>query len=150
MLLDTRVLLWWLAGAPLSAAASAAIADPVHVSSASIWEISIKRAIGKVDVDGDLVALMGHDFEPLPIVFAHAELAGRLPNHHHDPFDRMLIAQAVLERLVLVTRDGKLGAYDVLGVSDEDPLRDCGPQPAGVRNWPSCSTLLITFRPGLR
>ena len=87
MLLDTRVLLWWLAGAPLSAAASAAIADPdnlVHVSSASIWEISIKRAIGKVDVDGDLVALMGHDFEPLPIVFAHAELAGRLPNHHHD------------------------------------------------------------------
>lgn len=117
ILLDTSVLLWWLAGAPLSPDAVARIADPANlvlVSAASVWEIAIKRALGKVRLRGSVV---GHatsaGFELLAISAEHAERAGALPHHHRDPFDRMLVAQAQAERLVVATRDSAFRAYQV-------------------------------------
>jgi PIN domain nuclease of toxin-antitoxin system len=93
------------------------IADPradVYVSSATIWEAGIKRALGKLTIDGDLAfAITDSGFTPLSIEYRHAALAGALPPHHRDPFDRVLVAQAQLEGLTLVTRDPRLRAYDV-------------------------------------
>ncbi|MEZ5331489.1 MAG: type II toxin-antitoxin system VapC family toxin [Thermoanaerobaculia bacterium] len=119
LLLDTHAFLWWLQDAPqLSATARDAVADPgslVFVSAASIWEIAIKRSLGRIDSgEADLVAeIEANDFVELPIAARHAEAAGSLPRHHEDPFDRMLVAQARLEGLTCVTRDGAFGAYDV-------------------------------------
>ena len=118
LLLDTHVLLWWLAADPaLSSAASEAISDPdteVRVSAVSGWEISIKRALGKLEAPGDLEAMLErHGFVPLVIDVRHAVLAGDLPRHHDDPFDRMLVAQARLEELTIVSRDERLGRYGV-------------------------------------
>ena len=115
LLLDTCTLLWWVGNDPVSAEAAEAIANPdngVWVSAASIWEISIKQSIGKLEVRGDLDAAVDEDFEPLPINAAHAKLAGRLPHHHRDPFDRMLVAQAQAQGLTLVTRDRDIQKYD--------------------------------------
>ncbi len=117
LLLDTCALLWWLAGSQLSEEAAGRIADPgelVVVSAASIWEAAIKQALGKLTMPGPLaqVALEG-GFEPLPITFEHAERAGSLPKHHRDPFDRMLVAQAQLEDLTIVTRDPSFAPYEV-------------------------------------
>ena len=114
LLLDTCTLLWWIDGDELTPAAAAAIADPANsawVSAASIWEISIKSSIGKLTVRGDLDAIVDEDFDHLPITIAHSRLAGRLPRHHRDPFDRMLVAQARLEGLTLVTRDRRIEMY---------------------------------------
>ncbi|MGD9883072.1 MAG: type II toxin-antitoxin system VapC family toxin [Reyranella sp.] len=81
---------------------------------ATVWEISIKRASGRLDFDGDTIAsCTASRFQILPILAEHAELAGRLPLHHTDPFDRMLVAQATIEGLVLLTRDRKLTPYGV-------------------------------------
>ena len=117
LLLDTHVALWWLAGADISPTASAAIADPsseVYVSAASVWEVEIKAAIGRLTIDGEFAdALRAEQVVPLSITWPHAVEAGRLPAHHRDPFDRMLVAQARIEGLTLVTRDERLGAYDV-------------------------------------
>jgi PIN domain nuclease of toxin-antitoxin system len=117
LLLDTHVLLWWLEGADLEPHAAALIADPavlVAVSAASIWEASIKQALSKLTVPGSLAeAALANGFEPLAITFAHAERAGALPPHHRDPFDRMLVAQAELEDLTLVTRDPAFDPYGV-------------------------------------
>lgn len=114
LLLDTHALLWWLFDDPaLSAPARTAIAsqeNTVFVSGASAWEISTKWRLGRLPEAGaavrrlpELVAEAG--FHPLPIGLAHAIAAGTLEFEHRDPFDRMLIAQTVLEGLVLVTRD---------------------------------------------
>ncbi|MCY4424378.1 MAG: type II toxin-antitoxin system VapC family toxin [Acidimicrobiaceae bacterium] len=114
LLLDTCTLLWWVNGSPVSAEATEAISDPdnvVWVSAASAWEISIKQAIGKLTVRGDFDAAVDEDFEQLPISLAHARLAGQLPRHHRDPFDRMLVAQAQLHDFLLVTRDAKIREY---------------------------------------
>jgi PIN domain nuclease of toxin-antitoxin system len=101
----------------LSQAARAAIAHPeadVAVSAASAWEVSIKRALGKLTAPADLVEQMARQrFSQLPITVAHALMAGALPRHHDDPFDRMLVAQARIEGLTLVTRDPRIGLYDV-------------------------------------
>jgi PIN domain nuclease of toxin-antitoxin system len=117
LLLDTHVLLWWLAGDPLADGAAARIADPterVVVSTASIWEATIKRSLGKLRIDGSLAHHAADaGFELLPVLADHAEAAGGLPHHHRDPFDRMLVAQATAERLTVVTRDPAFRSYDV-------------------------------------
>lgn len=116
LLLDTHVVLWWLAGSEINSAASTAIADPenvVLVSAASIWEISIKSASGKLTVDGDILGSVAAEFDSLEITFEHALAAGALPLHHRDPFDRMLISQAITEELTIVTRDAAFEPYDV-------------------------------------
>lgn len=117
LLLDTHALLWWLNGDPLVPEARNAVADPTNrvcVSSASIWEIAIKQALGKLEVEGSIAAAAIEDrFEPLPVSFEHAEAVSRLPGHHRDPFDRLLVAQAQTEALTIVTRDERIPAYDV-------------------------------------
>lgn len=117
LLLDTHVLLWWLAASErLSRKARQAIveSDQTYVSAASIWEISIKVARGRLLVQGDLEThLATNRFSALPVTVAHAIAAGRLPRHHGDPFDRMLIAQASIESLTLLTADERQAAYDI-------------------------------------
>jgi len=120
LLLDTHVLLWWLEGGlRLSDRARALIGCPrnsAFVSAASTWEISIKAALGKLDLEDESFpeSLETEDrFAPLPISLAHGAAAGRLPRHHDDPFDRMLIAQARMEDLTLITHDKAFDSYDV-------------------------------------
>jgi PIN domain nuclease of toxin-antitoxin system len=117
-LLDTRLLLWWLADDPsLPALAADAISNPdvdVIVSSATAWEMAIKKAAGRLEAPDDLLgALQANGFASLSITVAHAIAAGRLPEHHSDPFDRMLIAQARIEGLTLITVDRRFPEYDV-------------------------------------
>ncbi|RKQ70224.1 type II toxin-antitoxin system VapC family toxin [Oceanibaculum indicum] len=128
LLLDTHALLWWLADSPqLGRTARAAIADPasaVWVSAATVWEIAIKTALGRLEIGGapaDILppALESSGFRTLPIGTEHALAAGALPPHHADPFDRMLIAQASLDGLRLVSADREFAAYGV-------PLLDAG------------------------
>lgn len=118
LLLDTAVVLWTLADdAKLSREARAAIVaadNVVVVSAASAWEISIKRALGRLDAPEDLAdALRAARLEPLDITLEHATAAGALPRHHDDPFDRMLVAQAQAEGLTIVTRDRAFARYEV-------------------------------------
>jgi len=119
LLLDSHSFLWWLAEDPkLSAGARRVVADPaaiVYVSAATIWELSIKADLGKLDLDGvDLVEEVGeNDFVELPMTARHALAAAYLPRHHEDPFDRMLIAQAQVEGLTVVSRDPAFRAYEV-------------------------------------
>jgi len=118
ILLDTHILLWWLADDPrLPGDAAAAIADPgteVVVSAASAWEISITQAAGRLQAPEDLLeAVAANDFGTLAITAGHAMTAARLPPHHPDPFDRMLIAQAQIESFTLVSLDSRFSDYDV-------------------------------------
>jgi PIN domain nuclease of toxin-antitoxin system len=118
LLLDTHVLLWALTDSPkLGRGFREKIVDPANhilVSAASVWEISIKKRLGKLSVPYNLVEVIeASDFTPLPINFAHAMAAGALPLHHTDPFDRLLIAQARQENLLLVTHDRRFEAYQV-------------------------------------
>ncbi|HLD69014.1 MAG TPA: type II toxin-antitoxin system VapC family toxin [Pseudomonas sp.] len=118
LLLDTHALLWWLADdESLGGTARLLIREPrnqVLVSAASIWEISIKRAKGLIEVPDDLEALVEDEgFSKLPISLFHAQQAGVLPEIHRDPFDRMLIAQAQAEGLELVTADAVIPRYGV-------------------------------------
>jgi PIN domain nuclease of toxin-antitoxin system len=121
LLLDAHTALWWLADdGSLGQAARSAIADPsndVLISAASVWEIEIKRSLGKLDAPSGLVDAIGEaGFDILPITGQDAESAGSLPAHHRDPFDRMLVAQAARLRAVVVSRDTAFLAYgtDVL------------------------------------
>lgn len=116
LLLDTSVLLWWDSGAAeLTAASRAAIADPsnnIYVSAASIWEIAIKSAKGKLRFAGrPSDAIKSNGFLPLDIAPSHAELAGALDWAHPDPFDRMLVAQAASGGMVLLHADSAIAAY---------------------------------------
>jgi PIN domain nuclease of toxin-antitoxin system len=117
LLLDTNVFLWWVTDdATLHATARDEItrAEGVVVSAASAWEIAIKKGIGKLRAPADLEAeLDRHAFLPLAVTFKHAQVAETLPWHHKDPFDRMLVAQARVEGLTLVTRDRRLALYGV-------------------------------------
>ena len=119
LLLDTHAFLWWLADSRrLKRDARSAIAEAtalVHVSAATIWEIAIKSRLGKVDpgtkhLEQEIVA---NHFLELLISARHALVAGNLPLHHNDPFDRMLIAQAQVETLTIVTHDERFAAYKV-------------------------------------
>jgi PIN domain nuclease of toxin-antitoxin system len=119
LLLDTVTLLWWLDGdSKLGPKARAAIADPgneVFVSAASTWEISVKRASGKLEAPFEFAtALERNYFIELPIEVTHSLAAGALPAHHKDPFDRMLVAQAQLENLTLVTNDPQIATYGLM------------------------------------
>lgn len=122
LLLDTHALLWWLADdEALGGTARQLIGEPrnqILVSAASIWEISIKRTKGLIEVPDDLEALVEDEgFSKLPISLFHAQQAGALPEIHRDPFDRMLIAQAQAEGLELITADTVIPRYGVRVVS---------------------------------
>jgi PIN domain nuclease of toxin-antitoxin system len=117
VLLDTHVLLWsFFAPERIGGEAARAFRDPATtpvVSVATFWEIAIKRAMDKLTVPDDFpdrVRALGHEI--LPIRTQHAWRAGGLPNHHRDPFDRLLIAQAQVEGLMLATHDRQMLAYD--------------------------------------
>lgn len=117
LLLDTNVFLWWRADdRRLSEAARAGIAgaEAVFVSAATAWEAAIKAALGRLVYPDTIEAgVEASGFEKLGITLAHAERAGALPRHHADPFDRMLVAQALAEGLTLVTSDRILRRYGV-------------------------------------
>lgn len=116
LLLDTHVILWWLMDdSKLSPLAKDLISDVnslIFISAASVWEISIKKNLGKLEVPDDIdKVFLSNEFEDLPITLKHAQVAGSLPKHHIDPFDRMLIAQAQCENIRLLTSDKKLLDY---------------------------------------
>ena len=118
LLPDTHVPLWWPDDpARLTAAARRAIEDPANVAlvgAASVWEIAIKRAIGKLSAPADLLAAVAAGgFDRLAVTAEHAPATESLPMHHGDPFDRMLIAQALAVGAVLVTRDAVIRRYPV-------------------------------------
>ena len=118
LLLDTHVLLWSLTEPRrLSQRTREALEDPrseVFVSSISGWEIAVKHALGKLQAPDDLEAgIKKQGFTPLHLTFRHAKQAGTLPPHHGDPFDRMLVAQAQIEGLIVVTSDRHISRYDV-------------------------------------
>lgn len=117
LLVDSHVALWWLGGhASLGARCheQLVVADEVYFSAVTPWELGIKRAIGRLAFpDGLAAELADGGFVELPVSVAHAERAPDLAHHHGDPFDRMLVAQAQLESLVLVTADRTLRPYDV-------------------------------------
>jgi PIN domain nuclease of toxin-antitoxin system len=118
LLLDAHALLWWLADdAELDASASRSIAEPsnaVLVSAATVWEIEVKRAAGRLDAPGELIEVLAQaGIDHLPITAPDAVRAARLPMYHADPFDRMLVAQAQRLDAFVVSRDRALSAYDV-------------------------------------
>jgi len=115
-LLDTHTLLWWLTDSPkLGSRCRELICDDhneVFVSAATTWEISIKMALGKLNAPEDMDSIVEDEgFCKLPISLYHGQLAGGLPDHHRDPFDRMLIAQALAEGLILLTVNENVGLY---------------------------------------
>ncbi|MGW8322164.1 MAG: type II toxin-antitoxin system VapC family toxin [Thermodesulfobacteriota bacterium] len=118
LLLDTHALLWWLDDHPsLSDEAKTAIADGknlIFISAVVVWEIRIKQALGKLKVPPNFRrALAEQPFEMLDVNVEHAHAVGDLPPHHRDPFDRMLVAQATVEGLTIVTRDLRFEKYKV-------------------------------------
>jgi PIN domain nuclease of toxin-antitoxin system len=118
LLVDTHALLWWLDDdAALSPAARAAIANPGNsplVSAASVWEMAIKCSLGKLRLPDDVPAkILDAGFEWLAVSAAHTWDVRRLPLHHRDPFDRLIVAQALRERIGVVTRDRRFDAYGV-------------------------------------
>lgn len=125
LLLDTHALLWWLQGDErLGSMMVDQVSDPknqVFVSAASTWEISIKRGLGKLTAPEDMSSVIEENgFLELPITLFHGDQAGLLPDIHKDPFDRMLIAQAQAEGLVLVTHDSNIKKY---GIRTLDPCQ---------------------------
>lgn len=118
LLLDTHIVLWWLDDHPaLSSAVRNRIANGenlVFLSAAVVWEIRIKEAIGKLDIPTDFQMILDQQpFEKLAIKVEHAQAVKDLPPHHRDPFDRMLIAQAVTEGLTIATHDPVFEKYSV-------------------------------------
>jgi len=119
LLLDTNVVVWLLLNDrdAVSAKAVRALLDEhnsVSLSAVSVWEIAIKRSLGKLDIEPDWGrALVRLDFDPLPVTSVHAQQVEHLPWHHRDPFDRLLVAQATLEDHALVSADPQMAGYDV-------------------------------------
>lgn len=122
LLLDTHILLWWLAGdrrlpKPIAAAVGS-LENDIAVSAASLWEIVIKRMLGRlvVDVDDVVSSIAADGFDELPVRFSHTLTVPSLPRRHDDPFDRILIAQAIADGRRLITTDQAILAYaDVAG-----------------------------------
>ena len=118
LLLDTHVLVWWLRDAgELGEQAKKLIAarqNRVYVSAVSLWDIQIKHNIGKITAPEEMLEIVEEEgFEILNITGRHAEQIGNLPDHHRDPFDRMLIAQAQVEGLMILTSDKQINMYGV-------------------------------------
>lgn len=116
LLLDTHIFLWAVAGSSLLRPAARRLiegADEVYVSAASIWEIAIKARLGKIQADAQELgaAIDASGFLELPVSAAHAAGVARLDLHHNDPFDRLLVAQALAEPLKLLTADEVLAKY---------------------------------------
>lgn len=116
LLLDTHAFIWWDRGELNPAARQVIVdADVVLVSAVSAWEIAIKAALGKMRAASPLAdAIADYGFEELPVAIRHADAVRSLPAHHADPFDRLLIAQARLEGLTIVTTDRKFEPYKVV------------------------------------
>ena len=122
LLLDTHVLLWWLTDdARLGLPARVLIREPenlVFVSAATIWEIRIKQGIGKLELGAQFEEQLAREpFEHLSVTHAHAHALAGLPPHHRDPFDRILIAQALTEDLTLLTHDDAVRRYAVKSIA---------------------------------
>ena len=118
LLLDTHILLWWLSqDRRLSQLETDIITDPdnlILVSAATAWEIAVKKMIGKLEAPDDLpAALAANNFLELPITIEHSQRLYQLPLHHNDPFDRIMVAQAMSEDLTFMTRDAKIALYEV-------------------------------------
>jgi len=115
LLLDTHAFVWWDdAKLPKAVIRRIQRADDVLVSAVVAWEIATKSALGKMTARGSVAeAIADYGFTELPIGIAHADAVRRLPEHHRDPFDRMLVAQALVEDLVLVSADAALARYKV-------------------------------------
>jgi PIN domain nuclease of toxin-antitoxin system len=118
LILDTHAALWWLSGdEQFGVAAEEQITDATNqvlLSAAVVWEVAIKRSLGKFEAPDDLAATFAAGgAQPLPIGLEHAAAVEQLPWHHHDPFDRLLVAQATVERAALISADDALRAYDV-------------------------------------
>lgn len=119
LLLDTNVVVWLLLGdrGSVTDVARKALEEggnSVSVSAVSVWEIAIKRSIGKLSIEDRWAsALTRLGFDPMPITSLHAEHVDGLPWHHRDPFDRLLISQALLEDRAIVSADARLSAYGV-------------------------------------
>lgn len=117
LLLDTNVVVWLLLGQrdAVSKRAREALegeSSRISVSAVSVWEIAIKRSLGKLAIEGRWAhALRNLDLDPMPMTAEHAERVERLPWHHRDPFDRLLIAQAMLEEHALVSADARMSSY---------------------------------------
>lgn len=118
LLLDTHAAIWWLTGDErFGEAAARELADdsnPLLLSAVVVWEVAIKRSLGKLDVpDGFDRELLDSGARALPIAIEHAAAVEGLPWHHRDPFDRLLVAQAAAERATIVSRDPALEPYGV-------------------------------------
>jgi PIN domain nuclease of toxin-antitoxin system len=118
LLLDTHAALWWLSGDErLGGQALAELEDDANevlLSAAVVWEVAIKRSLGKLEAPDDFAAtVLRADVRGLPVSIAHASAVERLPWHHRDPFDRLLVAQATIEGAAVVSRDERLRAYGV-------------------------------------
>ncbi len=117
LLLDTHAALWWLAGEPVGEEAERLLTDDTNrvlLSAAVVWEIAIKRSLGKLDAPSGLVeTLTSAGAAPMAITLEHAATVERLPHHHRDPFDRLLVAQATVEGAAIVSADKQLRSYDV-------------------------------------
>jgi PIN domain nuclease of toxin-antitoxin system len=116
LLLDTHVFIWSVLGnrrLKMATRTYLAAAETVYVSAASIWEIAIKKSLGKIQGDADAfaAAIEASGFQELPVSARHAAAVAKLPLHHADPFDRLLLAQAFTEPLRLITADQTLVAY---------------------------------------
>jgi PIN domain nuclease of toxin-antitoxin system len=119
LLLDTHILIWWLCeDSKLSQPEIDLITNPdnlIFISAAACWEITVKKMIGKLDAPDDLPeALAANNFIELPITVQHTQYLYQLPPHHNDPFDRIMIAQALQEDLAFMTRDSKIHLYSDL------------------------------------
>lgn len=119
LLVDTNVAIWMLLGDRERISSDAKLAlekmgNSIHVSAASVWEIAIKRSIGKLRIEGGWGATLSRiGLEPLPVTALHAEAVEELPWHHRDPFDRLLVAQAFNEEMIVLTPDEQFDLYGV-------------------------------------
>ncbi len=118
LLLDTHAALWWLSDDPRLGTTTTGLledaSNEVLLSAAVVWEVAIKRSLGKLNApDGLASTLIGAGASALPITLAHADATTQLRSHHRDPFDRMLVAQATVEQAVLVSNDEALLPYRI-------------------------------------